>query len=60
MSVFDHSKAINNQTMLNEFQFDALGNHKLSMNPAKVVLSQQNTIDRQSTSGHKTIFKDIK
>ena len=60
MSVFDHSRAINNQTMLNEFQFDALGNHKLSMNPAKVPLSQQNTLDRRSGSSHKTVFKDIK
>jgi hypothetical protein len=45
--------------MCNEFKFDALGNHKLSMNVAKVPLSQQNTIDRRNASNHKTILKDI-
>lgn len=59
MSVFDHSRAITNQTMCNEFKFDALGNHKLSMNAAKVPLSQQNTIDRRSSSTIKSVFKDI-
>lgn len=46
--------------MLNEFQFDALGNHKLSMNPAKIPLSQQNTLDRRSGSSQGTVFRDIK
>ena len=45
--------------MCNEFKFDALGNHKLSMNAAKVPLSQQNTIDRRSSSVIKSVFKDI-
>lgn len=60
MSVFDHSRAMANQTMWNDMKFDVLGNHKLSMNPLKAPLSQQSTIDRQSATGYKNVFKDIK
>ena len=46
--------------MWNDMKFEVLGNHKLSMNPAKIPLSQQNTIDRRSGSSYKNAFKDIK
>lgn len=58
MSVFENSRAVINQTMCNDFNFDALGNPKLSMNGAKIPLSQQNTIDRRSAT-YKVAFKNI-
>lgn len=60
MSVFDQSRAINNQTMLNEFQFDRMRNPKISSNPAKAPLSQQSTIDRRSAYTQIAALRDIK
>lgn len=48
MSVFDNSRAVTNQTMWNEPNFDVLGKHKLSFKPTKIPLSQQNTIDKRN------------
>jgi len=59
MSVFEHSRAVNNQTMCNDIKFDALGNQKLSTKQNKVPLSQQNTIDRRSASNQNDAFRDV-
>lgn len=57
--MFDNSRAVTNQTMCNELQFEATKNPKLNVKPAKVALSQQNTIDKCSTTAYKTVFKDL-
>lgn len=60
MSVFDQSRALNNQTMLNEFHFDRMGHPQINSNPAKVALSQQSTIDRRNAYTQAAAFRDIK
>uniref|UniRef100_A0A7S3KP93 Uncharacterized protein n=1 Tax=Euplotes crassus TaxID=5936 RepID=A0A7S3KP93_EUPCR len=59
MSVFEQSRAINNQTMLNEIQFDRMRNSKISPNPPQAPLSQQITIDRRSAYTQISALRDI-
>jgi len=60
MSVFDQSRVLNNQTMLNEFHFDRMGHPQIPANPAKVALSQQSTIDRRNTYTQAPGLRDVK